>query len=45
MLTSELLDAHRDALKEKEGVIAELLQRVEKIAVEGKEAVTKVTWL
>ena len=29
MLTSELLEAHRDALKEKEGTIAELLRRVE----------------
>ena len=45
MLTFELLDAHRDVLREKEGVIAELLQRVEKIDVEGKKAVAKVTWL
>ena len=43
MLTSELLDTHRDALKEKEGTIVELLWRVEKLDAEGKEATTKIT--
>ena len=42
--TSCLLDAHKDTLKE-EGVIAKLLQRVEKLAVKGKEAIAKVTRL
>ena len=45
MLTSELLNAYRDTLREKWGSISELLQRVEKLAAEGKEASTKVNRL
>ena len=45
MLTSKLLDAHRDVLKEKEGTMAELLRKVEEINAEGKEANTKITQL
>ena len=44
MLTSELLGALIDALREKEGAITELLQGV-KLTADGKEAVTKVTRL
>ena len=45
MLTFELLDTHRDTLRERRGTIIELLQRMEKLAAEGKEAATKVTRL
>ena len=45
MLTFELLDAHRDVLTEKESKNVGLLQRVEKLAPEGKEATAKVTRL
>ena len=45
MLTSKLLDAHRDLLIEKEGIIAGLLQEVEKLNAEGKDATAKITRL
>ena len=45
MLTSELLDAHRDVLREKDGIIAGLLQKVEELNAEGKDATTKITRL
>ena len=45
MLTSELLDAHRDVLREKEGIIAGLLQEAEKLNTEGKDATAKITRL
>ena len=45
MLTSELLDAHRDALKEKDDTITELLQRVEGLNAKGEVVTTKVTRL
>ena len=44
MLTSELLDAHRDALKE-EGTIDELLQSMDELNAEGKEEIAKITQL
>ena len=44
MLTYELLDAHRDDLRE-EGIIAGLLQEVEKLNAEGKNAAAKITRL
>ena len=48
MLTSELLNAHRDVLKE-EGITVGLLQKVEKLKAEGKDATlrslgSKLTW-
>ena len=45
MLTFELLDAHRDVLREKESTNVVLLQRVEKLTPEEKEATAKVTRL
>ena len=42
MLTSELLDAHRDALKEKESTIVGLRREVDELASEGKETVDKI---
>jgi len=44
MFTSELLDAHRDALKE-DGTIAELLRRVEQLSAAGEAAFAKVAQL
>ena len=38
MLTYELLEAHRDALKEKKSTIAELRREVEELASKGKLA-------
>ena len=45
MLTSELLDAHRDTLKEMENTIAGLRREVEELASEGKEATGKISRL
>ena len=45
MFTSELLDAHRDTLKEKEGTITELLQRVDELSVAGEAASAKAAQL
>ena len=45
MLTSELLDAHRDALWEKDGIIAELLQEAKKLNAEEKDVTAKITRL
>jgi len=42
VLTFELLDAHRDALKT-EGTIVELLRRVEEINATGEAVSAKVT--
>ena len=44
MLTSELLNAHRDVLKE-EGITVGLLQKVEKLNAERKDATAKIAWL
>ena len=41
MFTSDLLDAHRGALK-KEGTIAELFRRVEELGAAGEAASSKV---
>jgi len=43
VLTSKLLDAHRDVLKEKEGTMAELLRKVEEINAEGKRTLRSLS--
>ena len=45
MLTSELLDAHRDVLKEKESIIIGLPWKVEEFNAEGNDTTTKITQL
>ena len=45
MLTSEILDAHRDILNEKKVMIAGLLQEVEKLNAKGKDTTAKITRL
>jgi len=45
VFTSELLDAHRDALKEKEGTIAELLRRMKEHSAAGEVVSSKVSRL
>ena len=44
-MTSELLDDHRDALKEKEGTIAKLRQKVEELSAAGEAAAEKINRL
>ena len=45
MFTSELLDALRDALKEKESTIIELLWKVDELSATREVVFAKVTWL
>ena len=43
MLTFELLDAHRDALKEKESMIPGLCREVKELASKWKEGTSKIS--
>jgi len=45
VMTSELLDHHQDALKEKESTIAELRHKVEELSAAGKAATEKINRL
>ena len=44
MLISKLLDDHRDALKAKEGEVADLRQEVEELSAMGKVATEEISW-
>ena len=45
MLISEFLDDYWDALKAKEGVVADLRRRMEELSVAGKAATEEISWL
>ena len=43
MLISELLDDHRESLKEKEGKIFDLYRQMEELSTAGKAATEKIS--
>jgi len=45
VLTPELLNDHREALREKEGKIDELLWEVAKLNATGETTTVKISWL